>query len=137
MSFSVISNKISHFLSSELSDTLSRLPFLLTKMELCRSATAAPTLLKFKPFLCIKPFSPSSSISLLQNRPLSRPIRGLFFDSSELLPTSLPSLRLKKNSSPFVASASTAVVGDATTIEKLPADLKVTEIHEPNSRVSS
>lgn len=105
-------------------------------MELCSSATAAPTLIKFKPFLGINPISPSS-ISLRPSRPLVRHIRGLFFTSAELLPTSLPSLRLKKNSSPFVALASTAVVGDATTTEKLPADLKITEVHEPNSRVSS
>lgn len=99
-------------------------------MELCSYATAAPTLLKLRPSL----FNSSSPSSIsLPSRPLLQPIRRFSFTSPKIFPPPLPSRPLKKNSSPFVTSASTAVV-DAT-IDKLPADLKVTEIHERNSRV--
>lgn len=95
-------------------------------MELCYSTTAAPTFLKFKPSL----FNPSPSSISLPSRPL---VQLLFFTSPKQLPT-LPSHQFKKISNPFVASASTAVVDKVT--DKLPADLKITETHEPNSRVS-
>ncbi|KAI5674755.1 hypothetical protein M9H77_15119 [Catharanthus roseus] len=93
-------------------------------MELC-SSTATTTFIKFKPSLLLNPSS--SSISIQSSSPLvQKPIKGLFCISP-------PSHQFKKFSSLIVASASPAAVD--TINDKLPADLKVTETQEPNSRV--
>ncbi|KAL3503555.1 hypothetical protein ACH5RR_038004 [Cinchona calisaya] len=111
-------------------------------MELCSSATT-PTFLKFKASL-INPSQSFISPPANGNNTaiLSQPIKknSISFTSNikqVLLTTNtLLSRQFKNLSNPFATSDSASTVEiDDTLVEKLPADLNITQTHEPNSRV--
>ena len=100
-------------------------------MVLYGTATAS-TLLEFKASL----LSPCPSFGSRPVNPLIQPVKNtIFFPAIKHVSSNSPSQQFKKISNTFVASASTAEVD--TLVEKLPADLNVTETEEPNSRVSN
>ncbi|XP_027061615.1 trigger factor-like protein TIG, Chloroplastic isoform X1 [Coffea arabica] len=98
-------------------------------MVLYGTATAS-TLLEFKASL----LSPCPSFSSRPVNPLIQPVKNtILFPPIKHVTSNSPSQQFKKISKTFEASASTAEVD--TLVEKLPADLNVTETEEPNSRV--
>ncbi|XP_059666446.1 trigger factor-like protein TIG, Chloroplastic [Cornus florida] len=101
-------------------------------MELCSSPTT-PTFLQFKPSL----LSPTSSLSLSSS--LLQPTNNNRLFNSQKLSSSSRHFSLTQPPSPiistrFVVSASTAALDDVKK-DPLPAEIKVTETQEPNSRV--
>lgn len=107
-------------------------------MELCIGSSSGSATLLFnqsssRPSLCLAPtnFVPlyDSLLQFKKNRALASLTLTLPFYQQT-------SSQSRRCSSPFVASASSSSVAAGDEIDQLPASIKVTEIHEPNSRVS-